>query len=171
MGKIIASELLEMIDAGKTGIECAAHFSVSSAAISKALAKLRPKSPPASFEKLTSDKVRRYALERSLGKSKTDSAQTAFQCDRKSAATIGSRLDKDPDVSASIQDLLYQANCGRRRRVERLVDVIESKNLSEAIRGIELAAKMTGELTERLEIGHSTIDIRMLIASIDTSAP
>lgn len=155
MSKINATELLKLHQQGMLGIELAEHFSVSPAAISKALAKIKPVTLPQSMAGLT-DKEQRYVIERSSGKSKTDAAQAAFQCERTSAKTLGCRLDKDPDVSQAMADILHQEGAGRRRRMQRLVDVIESPNLSEACRGIELAARVCGDMAaDKLEVTHS----------------
>lgn len=171
MGKIVAAELLEMIDSGKTGVQCAAHFGVSSAAISKTMAKLRPQGLPPSMQNLT-DKQRAYVAKRTEGKSKTDAAQEVYNCDRTSARTLGCRLDKDPDISVAIVDLLHQEGAGKRRRIQRLVDVIESPNLSEAARGIELAAKMCNEMSaEKVDINWSAEELRRLIQLMVPDSP
>lgn len=170
MGKIIAAELLEMVNNGAKGTECALHFGVSNTAISKALKRLRPPAMPPAMDKLT-EKQRQYAIRRSEGVPRVDAAQEVFQCSRDSARVLGHRLDHDPDVSVSISSLLHTAGAGKRRRMERLADIIvHSPSGSEAVRAIELASRMTNDLGGDVQINILDVDIRKLIASIPDNA-
>lgn len=161
MGKIIVSEMLEMIEEGRTGVEMAAHFQVSPAAVCKAIAKHKPVTMPESFERLPEGK-KRYVVARQT-MSKTDAAQQAYSCERTSARTLGAKLDRDPDVNVAMADLLHQSGAGRRVRMQRLTDVIFSPNLSEAARGIELASKICGDMGPEVEVNISAEQIRSLI--------
>jgi len=169
MGKIIVSELLKMLVEGKSGVEMAAYFQVSPAAVCKAIAKHKPVVLPESFDKLAEGK-KRYVIARQT-MSKTDAAQQAYSCERTSARTLGAKLDRDPDVSVALADLLHQSGAGRRVRMQRLSDVIFSPNLSEASRGIELAAKICGDMGPEIEVNVSIEQIRSLLQLIPDPLP
>lgn len=143
--KIDDNLLHQMISDGKPQREMARFFGVSDAAISKKIKRLNQSEPPESFTSLA-PKKRKFVLSKIEGKSNTASAIDAFNCGSvASAKTIGGRLARDPDVSAAIGDLMHAEGLGRRYRVRKLREVIESKDLGITCRGLDLANKLTGE--------------------------
>ena len=141
----------------------AKHFGVSEQYIGKRLKQLEAVRLPESFQKLT-DKQKKYALARVEGKSKTQSAMEAYTTgDRDSAKALGHTLSRDPDINLAIQDLLAQKGIPKRRRIQRLRDMIECADLSIAGKGLDLSFKLAGDYTpERVE-NYSLADIRLLV--------
>lgn len=142
---------------GENQVTAAKHFGVSKAAISKALKRLERDAspPPESFEKLPPGK-KRFVLAKIDGKSNTGAAVDAFNCSTtESAHTIGQELSKDPDINAAIHDLMYEEGIGRRYRVKRLRTLINSRDLGIVHKGLELAAKQTGDFApDKLAVLH-----------------
>jgi transposase-like protein len=150
---------------GQTKRAIAKHFGVSEQYIGKRLKQLEAFRLPDSFQRLTV-KQKKYALARAEGKSKIDSAMEAYDTkDKNSAKALGYTLSKDPDVDVAIQDLLAQEGIPRRRRIQRLRDMIESQDLSIVGKGIELSCKLTGDFAPEkhlnLNIDHSVITARL----------
>ena len=166
MKKINYNELQEFLKAGKSQTECAKFFEVSDAAISKAVKRMKALELPSSLEKLT-EKEKRYVLNRAIGKSKAESALLSFDCDSyDSAKSLGCKLSKDPDIQLALSDLMAQEAIPRRRRIQRLKDLIESKDLAAVSKGLDMSWKLDGsyapdkhlvlnanysQITERLE--------------------
>ena len=126
MKKINYNELQEMLKGGKSQADCARHFQVSEAAICKAVKRLKATEVPPSMERLT-EKEKKYVLNRAEGKNKTESALAAFECgSRDVAKTLGYRLAKDPDIEQALSDIMAQEAIPRRRRIQRLRDLIET---------------------------------------------
>ncbi|MBP7231032.1 MAG: hypothetical protein KBA28_03795 [Syntrophaceae bacterium] len=163
MKKIDDNILQQMLSEGKTQTEMAKHFGVSCAAICKKIKRLQKSAPPESFEQLT-DKQKRFVLARAQGKTNTQAALESFDVtSRESAKAIGQRLQHDPDVNTALADLLAQEGIGRRRRVQRLKDVIEAADLGVCVRGLDLAAKLTGETAPVQNV----TNLNILIAQIE----
>jgi len=162
MGKINKSELQEMLKAGKTQTYCAKYFQVSEAAICNAVKRLKAMELPDSLQKLTT-KERDFVLHVAEGDNPTQSALKAFDCNYDSGKTIASRMMKDEDIKLAINDLLAQEGLSRRRRIQRLKDVIESNDLSAVTRGLDMSFKIGGEYApERIEVD---VDIKQLSMS------
>jgi len=144
MKKINYNELQELLKSGKTQTECARYFGVSVPAVCKAVKRLKALELPPSLEKLT-EKEKRYVLNRATGKSKAESALLSFDCDNyDSAKSLGYRLSKDPDVQVALSDLMAQEEIPRRRRIQRLKDLIESKDPSVVSKGLDLSWRLDG---------------------------
>jgi hypothetical protein len=163
MGKIIYSELQELLKNGKSQADCARHFHVSEPAICKAVKRLKAMTPPASMERLN-EKKRLFVLNIAEGKNATDSAMAVYDCkNRDVAKSTGCRMLKDPDIQLALTDLMAQEGIPRRRRIQRLRDLIESNDLSSVAKGIDMAAKMAGDYApEKIEID---VDVRELSMS------
>ena len=144
MGKINFNELQEMLRDGRTQADCARHFQVSGAAVCKAVKRLNAAEIPASMEKLT-DKERVFVLNLAEGKNATESALIAYDCtSRDVAKTLGCRMAKDPDVTLALSDIMAQEAIPLRRRIQRLKDLIESKDLSAVSRGLDQSWRLDG---------------------------
>ena len=166
--KLINDEIMmEMLNNGFSQKDVAQRFSVSEAAVSKRLKRLRAYQLPESFDKLTL-KQQKFALSVAEGKSQTAAAMEAFDCaDRTSGKALGSRMMKDPDVSIAIQDLLHQEGLGRRDRIRRLKALVMSKDLSVAGKGLDMAFKIAGEYApEQIDINARMLSVHADIEAI-----
>ena len=144
MRKVNYVELKELLDSGKSQADCSRHFLVSKTAISKAVRRLRALELPDSFKKLT-DKKKAYVLNRIEGKSKTASAIEAFDCSTlDSAKALGHTLSKDPDIEVAMSDLMAQEAIPKRRRIQKLRELIESPDLTAVSKGLDMSWKLDG---------------------------
>ena len=166
MGKINHDELQAMLKDGRSQAYAARHFQVSEAAICKAVKKLKSMDLPESVGKLTG-KQRVFALNMAEGRNATESAMVAYDCkSREVAKALGSRMAKDPDVNLAIQDLVAQEGIPKRRRVQRLRDMIECPDLAIVGRGLDMGFKLAGDYApQQIEV-ISAAEIRALIASL-----
>jgi predicted transcriptional regulator len=166
--KKIDNHILEqMLKDGKSQREIARFFDCSDAAVSKILKRWQVAEPPASFKKLT-EKQQKFVVAKLKGKSNTSSAMESYDCGSLgSARQLGQRLNNDPDIQTAYHALLYQVGIGKRRRAERLRDIVEAKDLTVSARGIELAAKLCGELrSDNIDITVNNYDPRAITAGI-----
>jgi len=166
--KKIKNDVLEqMLKDGKSQREIARYFNCSDAAVSKIIKRWQAAEPPDSFKMLTAKK-QKFVLARLSGKSNTASALESYDCGSLgSARQLGQRLKADPEVNTAYRDLLYQVGIGKRRRAERLRDIVEAKDLSVSTRGIELAAKLCGELVgNNIDVTINNYDPRTISAGI-----
>lgn len=168
MGKVNYDQLKEMLK-DRSQADCARHFDVSEAAICKAVKRLKAAILPASMDKLTK-KEQGFVLGLAEGKSPTESAMTSYDCkNREVAKTLGCRMAKDPDISTALSDVMSQEGIPKRRRIQRLGDLIESNDLSAVSRGLDMSWKLDGSyVPDRSEGGISDDQIRALIATITT---
>ena len=159
--KIIYDELQEMLKGGRSQADCARHFQVSEPAVSKAVKRLKAAEMPASMEKLTK-KEKVFVLNLADGKNATESAFVAYDCaSRDVAKTMGCRMTKDPDVELALADIMAQEAIPRRRRVQRIRDLIESHDLSAVSRGLDMSWKLDGSYSpEKHDV---IVDIRALV--------
>jgi hypothetical protein len=167
MKKINYDELQEMLKGGRSQADCARHFQVSEAAICKAVKRMRATEIPASMEKLT-EKERAFVLNLAEGKSKTESALVAYDCtSRETAKVLGCRMAKDPDVEQALSDIMAQEAIPRRRRIQRLRDLIESKDLTAVSKGLDMSWKLDGSYApEKLDVVGQIASVHALIAEI-----
>ncbi len=167
MRKIDDDILHKMIAEGKSQRETARFFGVSDAAISKRIKRLTQAEPPESFKSLSPGE-KKFVLAKIEGKSGTAAALQAFNCGSiESAKAIGSRLSGDPDIQRAIEDLMHEEGIGRRRRIQRLRDVIEAKDLGIAAKGLDMANKLTGEYApEKIDINAQMASTIALIHEI-----
>ena len=149
MRKTDDHEIIRMRDEGKSGVEIAAHFGVSPAAISKRLKRLLPVREPESFGKLT-DKEKKFVVAKAEGQSNTAAAMTAFDVtSRESAKAIGHKLAQDPDVNLALADLMAQEGLTRRHRVQRLRDAIDHPDPNVSLKGLDQSWKLDGAYIEK----------------------
>jgi len=164
MKKINLDELQEMLK-GHSQADCARHFQVSEAAICKAVKRLKAAEMPASMKILT-EKEKVFVLNLAEGKNATESAFVAYDCKTRDVAkTMGCRMAKDPDIELALADLMAQEAIPRRRRVQRLRDLIESHDLAAVSRGLEMGFKLDGSYSEK-NIS-PMIDIRALVVAVE----
>ncbi|MFH1912376.1 MAG: terminase small subunit [Pseudomonadota bacterium] len=144
MGKINQDELQAMLKAGRSQADCSRHFKVSEAAVCKAVKRLKAAVIPASMEALT-DKQRAFVLNLAEGKNATESAMSAYDCSSRDVARVmGCRMSKEIEIETALSDLMAQEAIPRRRRIQRLRDLIESKDLSAVSRGLDMSWKLEG---------------------------
>jgi hypothetical protein len=167
MRKIDDDILQKLIEEGKPQKEMALFFGVSGAAISKRIKRLSQAEPPESFKDLSPGE-KKFVLAKIEGKSGSAAALQAFNCGSiESAKTIGSRLSGDPDIQKAINDLMHEEGIGRRRRVQRLRDLVEAKDLGIAAKGLDMSFKLTGEYApEKVDINAQMVAIVQNIEAI-----
>ena len=168
MKKIDDEILHKMIEEGRPQREMARFFGVSDAAISKRIKRLNQSEPPESFKALSPGE-KKFVIAKLEGKSGTAAALHAFNCGSiESAKTIGSRLSGDPDVQKAVHDLMHEEGIGRRRRVQRLRDVIEAKDLGIVAKGLDMANKLTGEYApEKVDVSLEPQNIFAVVAVLN----
>lgn len=166
MNKINNDELKQMLENGISQKDCAEHFNVSPAAICQRLKKLNACKLPESFRKLTT-KERDFVLAKVDGHTNKDAVKLAYDvstdASAKSFATI---LMRDPDINAAIHDLMHTEGIGKRRRIQRLRDMIECNDMSAVGKGLDMSFKLAGDYSPQQVEVISEQEIRMMIASI-----
>lgn len=152
MKKIDDEILNQMIAEGKSQREMAQFFGVSDAAISKRIKRLSHPEPE-SFKNLSPGE-KRFVVARSAGLSQSAAALQAFNCGSvESAKAIGSRLSGDPDIQKAVDDLMHEEGIGRRYRIRKLRNIIDARDLSVSVKGLDMANRLTGEYSpEKIEI-------------------
>lgn len=162
MGKVNQDQLQVMLKSGRSQADCSRHFNVSEAAICKAVKRMKAAEIPASMEVLT-EKQRVFVLNLAEGKNATESALAAYECaSRDVAKTLGCRMQKDPDVTLALADLMAQEAIPRRRRIQRLKDLIESADLSAVSRGLDMSWKLEGAYApERVHVQVDHIQLQL----------
>ena len=71
-------------------------------------------------------------------------------------------MAKDPDIESALSDLMAQEGIPRRRRIQRLRDLIESKDLSAVSKGLDMSWKLEGAYApERqiIEVDHVQLQV------------
>ena len=163
MKKINDDELQKMIAEGILQKDCAEHFNVSTAAICQRLKKINAHKLPESFRKLTT-KERDFVMAKVDGCNNKDAVKLAYDvstdASAKSFATI---LMRDPDIKTAIHDLMHTEGIGKRRRIQRLRDMIECNDMSAVGKGLDMSFKLTGEYSpEKFDVMISEDDLRSL---------
>lgn len=159
--KIDDAKLLAMISEGKQGIECAAFFGVSPAAISKRLKRLQPPPMPQSLEALT-PKEQRFCIEVANGKTQTQAAMNSFECgSMQSAKVIGSQLMNKHEIEMAIHDLMAEAGLTKRYRLQRLRQHVDSHSADVSLKALDQSWKLDGSYAPEkhinLDIDHEAI--------------
>jgi len=158
MGRLAAGELTQK--------DLAAQLGVTPSAINQRIMKMKAYAVPESFKNLT-DKQKMFTLAKLEGKSNLDAVKASYDVtSNESGKALGTQLMKDPDIGMAIQDLMAQEGITRRRRVQRLRDMIESKDLSIAGRGLDMGFKLAGDYAPVQGEIISMIEIRALVAAI-----
>lgn len=156
---------MEHIDRGNiTQKEIAAELGVTPSALNQRIKKLRAQAVPVSFQSLT-EKQKRFALAKVEGKTNLEAVKSAYNVtSNESAKSMATVLMHDPDVNLAIADLLAQEGIPKRRRVQRLRDMIECPDLSIAGRGLDMGFKLAGDYApQQIEVITAS-EIRALIA-------
>ena len=115
--------------------------------------KLKSHAVPESFKKLT-DKQKSFVLCKVEGATNLEAAKKSYDVTSDSSGkALATQLMREPDISIAIQDLMAQTGIPRRRRIERLRDMIECSDLSVAGKGLDMSFKITGEYQpEKIEV-------------------
>jgi transposase len=165
MKKVDMAILQKMLDEGKPQREIAKHFGVSESAISQRVKRLHQNAPPESFANL-SPKEQKFVLAKLEGKSGTAAALEAYDVGSiESAKAIGSKLSNDPDIEKAIADIMHEEGLGRRSLVKRLKDLVDSKDLGIAAKGLDMGFKVSNLYApEKIDV---QIDIRAITARAD----
>ena len=159
---------MERIDRGNiTQKEIAAELGVTPSALNQRIKKLRAQAVPVSFQSLT-EKQKRFALAKVEGKTNLEAVKSAYDVtSNESAKSMATVLMHDPDVNLAIADLLAQEGIPKRRRVQRLRDMIECPDLSIAGRGLDMGFKLAGDYAPQQFEVITPVEIRALLASIE----
>lgn len=163
------NKILEMLKAGKTQKEIAAHFGVSPAAICKRVKKLLP--PPESLQELT-EKEQAFAIAISKGMTQTDAAMSAFDVtSRASAKSLGCTLMTKSDIQMAVADLMQQQGLTRTYRVRKLKQHVDNRDPNVSLKALDQSWKLEGAYTEthvNLNINYEDYDktIEVLDAEI-----
>jgi hypothetical protein len=167
MKKIDYDELQHMLKNGRSQADCARHFQVSEAAICKAVKRMKAVEIPASMERLT-EKEKSFVLNLAEGKSKTESALIAYDCtSRETAKVLGCRMAKDPDIEKALSDIMAQEGIPQRRRIQRLRDLIESKDLTAVSKGLDMSWKLDGSYApEKYDVNTHVASVMALVHEI-----
>lgn len=164
--KVDDNKLLEMLRQGKLQKEIAEYFGVSPVAISKRVKRLLPQ-PIEVFNKYNlTPKQQKFVVEKAKGKTNTQAALSAYECKSlKNAKIIGSQLMADPDIKASIADLMASEGLTRRYRIQRLKEHIMSRDPLISLKGLDQSWKLDGyPVTREYDTGsHSFINIKIEI--------
>ena len=164
MRKIIDTELLKLLDEGKSQREIAKHFLCSEPAISKRLQKLRQQIPT-SIQKLT-DKQKNFAIALATGESKTKAAALAYNVSTvDSARTIGKRLSADSDIQKTVAEILQGIGLTKTYRVNRLRELVDSIDQGVALRALEMTFKLDGSYSPEALNVKITTDIEDIIVA------
>ena len=158
---------MERIDRGNiTQKEIAAELGVTPSALNQRIKKLRAQAVPVSFQSLT-DTQKRFALAKVEGKTNLEAVKSAYDVtSNESAKSMATVLMHDPDVNLAIADLLAQEGIPKRRRVQRLRDMIECPDLAIAGRGLDMGFKLAGDYAPQQFEVITPVEIRALIASV-----
>ena len=163
--------LIEMIQEGLTLAQMHDRLNgvISKPAICKRVKRLekRLQPLPETYQHLT-DKQQEFVSNVLAGDSQTTAALKAYDCkDRKSASVLATKLMKEPDINTSIADLLAQSGISKRQRIERLATHVYSNDNSCSMAALNLAAKLAGELTEKVDVNFVGVEqLRELIQLI-----
>lgn len=143
MSKINLDELCELLDQGMSQKNAAAHFNVSEAAVSQAVAKLRNSAlRPELMDSLTA-KEKEFVYEMASGKSQTQAALNAFDVSSyESAKTIGSRLARDPEIAEAITAVMAAEGLSRRKLVRRLREHVDSQDSQASLRAVDIGLRL-----------------------------
>jgi len=140
------NKILEMLKAGKTQKEIAAHFSVSPAAICKRVKRLLP--PPEILQELT-EKEKAFAVAISKGMTQTDAAMKAFDVtSRTSAKSLGCTLMTKPDIQVAVAELMQHLGLTRTYRVQKLKQHVDNRDPNVSLKALDQSWKLEGAYTE-----------------------
>lgn len=163
--------ILRMKAEGRKQQDIAAFFGVSGAAICKRLKRLQPIQEPETFASLT-EKQKRFVLAKAEGKTNTNAALEAFDFTTRNAAkSMGYSLMKDPDVNRAIQEIMAEEGLTRRHVVRRLRDIVDHPDPHAAIKGIDVANKLSGDYApEKRDIRLAVGEVRIFKTSFSGEA-
>ena len=142
--KINDRELLERFNAGASGIELAAHFGCSPAAISKRLKRLAP-GPPKAIDQLTTKQA--AVVKRIVA---GESAVNAVECcydttSRHSAHEVARKVMAVPGVQLAIEEEMNLAGLTRRYRVNKLAEHVEAADPGIALKALDMSFKLADD--------------------------
>ena len=117
---------------------------VSEPAVSKRLKRLAPPPDTPHFDKLT-DKEKRFVVEKVKGKSNIQAVTQSHDVTTKnSAKSMSSQLMAKPEVEMAISELMDHCGINKAYRIRRLKQVIDSKDLNIAHKGLDMSFKLDG---------------------------
>ncbi len=132
-------EILQLRKESKTSKEIAEHFGVSKQAINKRLKKLNPKP---NLAHLTGPQ-QSFVVEMAKGEGHVDAVLKSYDVkDRKSAATMGIALLKQPEVTASIEALMNYNWLSRDYRIKKLKGHVDNQDANVSLKALDMTFKL-----------------------------
>jgi len=136
--------ILQMLKEGKTQKQIAKHFGVSPVAICKRVKRLAPPPEMPHFDKLTA-KEKKFVIEKAKGKTATQAVMDSYEVtSRGSAKALGTQLMAKPEIQMSIAELMDNCGIDKPYRIKRLKQIIDSKDLNIAHKGLDMSFKLDG---------------------------
>jgi len=146
---INAERLTEHYRQGKSLREIAEVENVSVTAVHKKIKRLGLSRLPKSMENLT-EKERAFCLTVAQGQSKTNACMAVYDvANRNSAKALGNSLMKNPEIKASINDLMEARGIGKVFRVEKLAEHMQSRDEMIALKALDMGMKIADDSGER----------------------
>ena len=98
-----------------------------------------------STEFRTTDKQKKFVLEITKGKSRTQAAMSSFDCSSMaSAKAIGNELMQKPDIQTSVAEIMQQQGLTRRYRIDKLKTHIDNKDPNVSLKGLDQSWRLDG---------------------------
>jgi|GEM_PF-2404045 hypothetical protein len=184
--KIDEREFLELLDKGTLPVDIARTLKVSPAAITKKLKKYRP-SPivqkymrerrhdeePEADGKQYTEKKALYVETRLTGKTPSQAAMVAYDCKTPmSAAVMGNRMEKDPQVKRAIADCLLDAGVTNPYRALKIKTILDDGSFDHQLKGLDHVAKLAGDyapvkIDMTIDPGAATMELAELRAKTE----
>ena len=165
-------EAMRRIEAGEaTQKQIAGELGVTPSALNQRIQRIRAQAPPESMARLTG-RQRRFVIGKAQGQTNLEAVKSAGYdiTSDQSGKSIATVLMKDPDIGTAISDLMAQEGITRRRRVQRLRDMIESPDLNIVGKGLDQSWKLTGDYQpEQIQV-ITDAEIRALVACFPASS-
>lgn len=150
-------EFLELLNNGMLPVEIARHFGVSPAAITKKIKKYRPNPVVQKYTrkrdkqdeqrgKRYTEKKAKYVESRLEGKKPAQAAMIAYDCKTpESAAVIGHKLEKDPQVNRAIADCLLDEGVTPTFRAKKIRTILDNGSFDHQLKALDHTAKLSGD--------------------------
>ena len=139
--KIDDTILLSQFNSGMTGRQMADFHGCSPAAVSKRLKRLTPQ-PPKALDDLTTKQaavVKRIVA----GESPTAAVEACYNTTtRHSARSLATQIMAVPGVQLAVEEELERAGLGRRNRISKLAEFVESPDPSVGLKALKSACEM-----------------------------
>lgn len=152
--KIDDNKLLKLLEENKPQKEIAKILGVSEPAISKRLKRLAPPPDTPHFDNLT-NKEKKFVVEKVKGKSNIPAViQSHDVTTKNSAKSMASQLMAKPEIEMAIHELMDHCGINKTYRIRRLKQIIDSKDLNIAHKGLDMSFKLDGSYSPEKHTHH-----------------